>query len=194
MDRIRNEIKCAICHEILESPVILPCNDTICKKHVSNQNKDDFFKCDKCGVEHRIPSNGFQPLPFLEQLIKIGIARLDFGSVHTEAKKSCESLEEFLKEIEVILKDPFVLTHERISELKNSVQLKGEELKLIIDQEMKKLIDRLDEYERQSKEYLSSNEFKRESEKLEIELKSANSNLDSWLESLKELNIFKFII
>ena len=186
MDRILNTIKCAICHEIMESPVILPCNDTVCKKHVTNQIKDDHFKCDKCGDEHRIPANGFQPLPFLEELIKLGIGRLDFGSVHTEAKKSCESFEELLKEIEAILKDPSFLAHERISELKNSIQLKGEELKLIIDQEMKKLIDRLDEYERQSKEYLSSNEFKEKSVILGNELKSAHSNLDSWLATLQE--------
>ena len=186
MDRIQNIIKCAICQEILESPVILPCNDTVCKKHVTSQIKDDHFKCDKCGVEHRVPANGFQLLPFLEELIKIGIANFDYGSVHEEAKKSCETFEEFLKDMEAILKDPFVIAHERISELKNSVQLKGEELKLIIDQEMKKLIDRLDECERQSKEYLSSNEFKVESEKLETELKSAHSSLDSWFASLKE--------
>ena len=47
-----------------------------------------------------------------------------------------------------------------LSELKNSVQLKGEELKLRIDEELKKLIDRLEEYERQSKEFLSSNSEK----------------------------------
>ena len=28
-------IKCAICREVLESPVILPCNDIVCKKHDS---------------------------------------------------------------------------------------------------------------------------------------------------------------
>ena len=186
MDRILNIINCSICHEIFESPVILPCNDTVCKKHVKDQIKDDFFRCDKCGVENRVPSNGFQPLPFLEELIKIAKDGLVFCSVNNEAKKSCESFEELLKEIAVALKDPFFLSHERIRVLKNSAQLKGEELKLIIDQEMKTLFDILDDYERQSKEYLSSNEFKVESEKLETELKSAYSNLDSWLESLKE--------
>jgi hypothetical protein len=47
-------------------------------------------------------------------------------------------------------------------------------LKLRIDQEMKIILDKLDEYERQSKEYLSSNEFKVESQKLENELKLMN--------------------
>ena len=142
--------------------------------------------CEKCGVEHQIPAHGFQPLPFLEAIIKSEIAYLDFGSVYNDAKKSCESFENTLKEFEVLLKDPYVYTHERISELKNSVQLKGEELKLIIDQEMKKLFDRIDDYQRQSKEYLSSNEFKVESQKFENELKSSQSNLDSWVESLNK--------
>ena len=74
-----------------------------------------------------------------------------------------------------------MLAHDRISELKNSVQLKGEEIKFIIDQEIKKIFDKLEMYERQSKEYLSSNEFKVESEKLENQVKSAQTNLNSWL-------------
>ena len=185
MDRILNTLKCPNCNEVLESPVILPCNHTICEKHVSNQT-NECIKCEKCGAEHRIPVNGFQPNLALQEQIDIGIAHLDFGSVHNKAKKSCESFGEFLNKIEAILKDPFVIAHERINELKNSVQLKGEELKLKIDQEMKKLIDRLDEYERQSKEYSSSNEIKLESEKLKTELKSAHSNLDTWLRSLEE--------
>ena len=185
MDRIRNAIKCAICLEILESPVILPCSDTICKKHVTNQT-NDLIRCEKCGIEHSIPTNGFPTLPFLEEIIKSEIGQLDFGSVHKEAKKSCESFEKALKEFEVLLKDPYFYTHGKISELKNIVQLKGEEIKLRIDQEMKKLIDRLEEYERQSKEYLSSNEFKEESNMLESEMKIAQSNLDSWLENLNK--------
>ena len=116
MDRIRNAIKCAICRDVLESPVILPCNDPICKRHVSNQT-NDLIQCEKCGVKHLIPKNGFQPLPFLEEIIKSEIAYLDLGSVHKEAKKSCESFEEYLREFESILKDPYVYTHEIISEL-----------------------------------------------------------------------------
>ena len=174
MDIILNAIKCAICHEILESPLFLPCADTICK-NVPNQ-ANDVIRCEKCGVEHPIPTNGFPPIPSLEAIIKSEIGHLDFGKLHNEAKKSCDSIENTLKEVELLLKDPYVFSHEKISELKNSVQLKGEELKLRIDQEMKKHIDKLDEYETQSKDYLSSNEFRVESQKLENELKLAQSN------------------
>jgi len=129
----------------------------------------NLIRCEICGVEHHIPANGFHPNKPLQMIIKTEIAKLDLGSVHKSAKKSCEYVEDSLKEFEVLLKDPYFYTHGKISELKNIVQLKGEEIKLRIDQEMKKLIDRLEEYERQSKEYLSSNEFKEESNLLESE-------------------------
>ena len=174
-----------ICREILESPVILPCNDTICKKHVLNQS-NNVIRCGKCGVEHRIPTNGFQPALALQEIIEAEIANLDFGSVHKEAKMSCESFEKALKEFEVLLNDPYFYTHGKISELINAVQLKGEELKLIIDEEMKKFIDRLEEYERQTKEYLLTNEFKVESMNFNSQLKIAQSNLDSWIENLNK--------
>ena len=189
MDTILNAIKCAICHEILESPVFLPCTDTICKKHVTNQS-NGVIRCEKCEIEHRIPANGFPPNPSLEAIIKSEIATLDLGSVHKEAKKSCESFEKTLREVEMLIKDPFFYTHERISELKNSVQLKGEELKLIIDQEMRKLIYRLEEYDSKTRRFLSSNEFKEESKKFDNELKIAQSNLDSWIESLNKFRQF----
>lgn len=172
-----------ICREILESPVILPCNDTICKKHVLNQS-NDVIRCGKCGVEHRIPINGFQPALALQEIIEAEIGHLDFGSVYNDAKKSCQSFEEALRDFEVLLKDPYAYIHERISELRNAVQLKGEELKQIIDQTMKKQFDRLEDYERQSKMHISSNEFNEELKKLGDELKLAQSNLDSWLTSL----------
>ena len=185
MDKIENVVKCALCYECLESPVLLPCSCNICNKHVKNQT-NNVIRCDKCGVDHQIPTNGFHANNALQVIIEAEIAKLDLGSNHKSAKKSCESVEEKLNEFKVLLRDPGFYTQERISELKNDVQLKGEELKLRIDEGMSKLIDRLDEYERQSKEYLSTNEFKEESKKLGNELKATQSNLDSWLESLNK--------
>ena len=146
----------------------------------------DFIRCEICGVKHEIPTNGFQLNKALQVIIKTEIANLDFGNVYKETKKSCESFEDALKQFEKLLKYPYFYTHKRINELKNSVQLKGEELKLRIDEETKKLINRLEEYERESKEYLSSNEFKEESNMLESEMKIAQSNLDSWIENLNK--------
>ena len=114
MDRILNAVKCMVCHGILESPRILPCNHNICQKHVSNQT-NDVIRCEKCGAEHRIPTNGFQPNNALQEIIETEIANLDFGNLHKSAKKSCESVEDSLKELKLLLKDPFFYIHGKIS-------------------------------------------------------------------------------
>ena len=170
MDEFLNGMKCALCEKLLD---------------VHNQ-RNNVIRCDKCGFEHLIRTNGFHVNNASQEILEAEIAKLDLDSVHKSAKKSCESVEETLNEFKLLLNDPYFFIHERISELKNAVQLKGEELKLRIDEEMQKLIDRLEEYEKQSKEYLTTNEFKEESKNLDDELKETQSNLDSWLECLNK--------
>ena len=93
-------MKCAICYEIIESPVILPCSYNICKKHVSNQI-NNFIQCEKCGAEHQIPTNGFLANNVLKEIIESELAYLDFGRVYNAAKKSCEPFEEILDDLQV---------------------------------------------------------------------------------------------
>ena len=189
MNRIQNAIKCAHCHEILQSPVIIPCNHIICKIHVLNQKSKiiDFIRCEKCEIQHLIPSNGFQPVSALQEIIEAEIANIDLGSVYKSAKKSCESFGETLKELDNLLNDPKSYTQLRISELENNLKIKGEELKSRIDQEMNKYINRLKEYESECTFYSSfSNEFKEESQKLKNESKRSKSNLNSLLENLNK--------
>ena len=69
MDKIQDALKCVLCHEIIESPVFLPCSCNICEKHVSNKTKN-VIRCEKCGVEHRIPSNGFHANKSLQVIIE----------------------------------------------------------------------------------------------------------------------------
>lgn len=189
MDKILSVIKCPQCLKILDAPVFLPCSDSMCKKHI-NPNEQS-IKCQKCGVEHQIPKEGF---PFNKGLAEAEIAKLDFGKTHNKAKKSCKSVENVLNEVELTLRDPNNYTHQKISDLRNTVQLKGDALKLRIDQEMQKLFDMLDEYERQCKGLLSTNEYKNENVKINNELKAVHSNLDSWIETLNKLRDIKLNI
>lgn len=187
MDKILNAIKCVNCQEILTTPVLLPCYHSICKSHVKVDNKNT-VRCGKCGSEHSVPVNGEFPLnEALDVIIKANVARLDFGSLHREAKKSCETFENLLNEIEILLNDPFCLAHDHIGGLKNNIQIKGEELKLRIDQEMKKLFDRLDDYQKQCKSYVTCAEYQVESQKFNNQLKTARAELSNWIENLNML-------
>ena len=47
MEIIRKAITCKICTQILESPVVLPCGESICEKHIDSMEHE--ISCRSCG-------------------------------------------------------------------------------------------------------------------------------------------------
>ena len=75
------------------------------------------------------------------------------------------------------------------------MQLKGEELKLKIDDEMKKLFDRLDEYVNECKKSIDANQIdSKEKLVLDEELRKGQSDLDSWFKDLDKFVTLLFIL
>lgn len=48
MEIIRHAITCKICHEILDSPVVLPCGESVCQKHTNRVEEE--MACFMCGI------------------------------------------------------------------------------------------------------------------------------------------------
>lgn len=63
-------MNCIECKNLLEYPVILPCGESICKKHI-HTDKTTFF-CQVCCAEHSIPGDGFPANKALEKFLVIG--------------------------------------------------------------------------------------------------------------------------
>jgi hypothetical protein len=188
MNMISNAIKCVVCKHVLTSPVILPCGDSICKKHTIDAKGP--LLCGKCDLEHPIPSNGgFPPNNGLAEIIAAQIGNLDFGKEHRQAKHLCQHFDDLLTKIEEILQDPYNFTYEAIGCLKNAVQLKGEEMKLKIDEQMSTLISKLEKYSEECKENLSSSDYLTKLEKIREDKEDARSNLEKWMATLNELKI-----
>lgn len=143
MDTISESIKCPNCHFVLSKPVLLPCKHAICQKHASTSDNQVF--CGKCGESH--PNKDFTVCQPLMDIIDAHIDSIDFGFVHQEAKKSFHQLKQELIIAERIINDPTYFIHEIVSDLKNKVNLKTEELKFFIDQTSDKLLSELNEYE-----------------------------------------------
>lgn len=203
MDKILKALKCANCNQILSSPVILPCHHSICKRHVMTEQSETpttTIRCCKCGEDHRIPekSGEFPVSEALAEILAANVDKLDFGTVHKEAKKSCQLLEDLLTEIKPLTKDPYNFIHESIENLRNIVQLKEEEIKLRIDQEVKFIFAELDDFEKECKSNVYCSSYQIESQKFESQMEKAQSELNSLIESLNELdnrkNIFNRII
>lgn len=158
MDNLSEAIKCGNCHNFLELPIILPCGDSICKKHTLDCKES--ILCHTCGLEHPLPANSasFVQVKALARVIDSRVGHLDFGNEHKEATKLCEQFDELLVKIEQIINDPFDFTYDVINALKSAVQLKGEEMIFKINENMQRIIGKLDEYKEECKRELSRNE------------------------------------
>jgi hypothetical protein len=97
-----------------------------------------------------------------------------------DAKYSFARLDELLENIELTLADPYNFTYEAIRCLINAVQLRGEEMKIEIDNRMNRVIGDLEEYNQKCKTNLSTNEYVVMSEKIRVEKDEGRQMLDKW--------------
>jgi DNA repair exonuclease SbcCD ATPase subunit len=186
MEEISSSIKCGNCKNSLDTPVFLPCGDSICEKHTA-ESKETIL-CRTCGVEHAVPENvGFPLNKGLARIIKAQIAEIDFGDEHKEAKQSCENFDDLLTKIDVFLKDSYTLTYESIVQLKNVVQLKGEEEIVRIKKNMHRIIDDLDEYNNECKKSFKQSDYLKKLENFTQEKEEARQEMEKWLAKLNEL-------
>lgn len=125
----------------------------------------------------------------MADLIETQLASIDFGVQHKESVKSCESLKRKLDESGVILDDQEYLIHEMIGEFKNKIQLRGDQLTMLINQITNSLVVDLDKFKSRCVDNLSSLEFKLRLDEVREQKRSA---LEKYAEWLDELNKLKF--
>lgn len=145
-------IKCFHCHHVLVDPVMLPCGESLCLKHI-NDVVESFFFCVECGDNHTIPRPlGFPRNKTVEKIIATKIDKFEFGTAYTKAHKACASLEQTLRDLDNLARDPYNYVYEVVSELRNRVQLVSDEFKLKVDEEARAILDELNAYERKCRE------------------------------------------
>jgi ElaB/YqjD/DUF883 family membrane-anchored ribosome-binding protein/ribosomal protein L37AE/L43A len=188
MDKILDVIKCAICKNVMNSPVILPCGHSICKRHADEiTDVDGLITCNKCGRDYS--KQAFPPNEGLANIIETQIANMDLGPKHKTAKDACDKLDMVIGQIEQLLKDPYYFSHEEINELQRQAQLKREELKNQIDNEFDKIYNKLEEFKTRCKTHFSTNEYKIEADKISEEVRNARSKLNEWIGVLNEVKM-----
>lgn len=189
MEIIETSIKCTLCQNVLDSPVILPCGESICSKHVEACEKERLY-CLFCQVDHVIPESGNFPCNRrLDAIIKTRLFECNVGGVeYTKAALNCQKLNKTLSEFEQVRLDPLKHIAEVVEARRNEVNLMRSELKLRIDDQAERILHDLDEYEKEcalsvNKEY----EFEVGND-LEAEIRRVQVRLEKWL---VELNVLK---
>ena len=196
MECLQESIKCKLCFQLLEKPVLLPCGNAICEKH-QHESQSGIF-CTVCDLNHEIPPNGgfVRNLP-LENLINQSINRIDFGEEYQLAYKKLNSFSDLLKEFEQLKNDPEYEINAKISELKSEIDLRREELKSQIDEDALSIIKKLDEYEADCKAKIASikaeieksnklNEWKDDLNRWQQQMRTFNKDIDMWKKIYEE--------
>jgi vacuolar-type H+-ATPase subunit H len=160
-NQIDNELLCKHCKERLKKPKLLPCGETICsscEKKIKVDNK--IYECLICKKNHEMPKNG---LPNIKSLLRI----LSIMPTNVSSEKLNDSLEKLLDEINNkinFIKHGIENSNDLIQvhciDLRNDVQLKAEQVIRQVNDISAKLIEEIDEYE---KELIDLNRSKSES-------------------------------
>lgn len=183
MDQILKALKCVNCKQTLKKPVVLPCSHMICKSHTETGNKQVI--CLDCGATHS--NNEIVFVKAVEDMINAKLASFEFGASHAAARKSLDEFNNLLDKNELTLKSFPDLISEKISELKNEVLLKREQIKLIVDQRADQIIENLEQYKNRCAENLNQISFKANLIQVEKTNKTAKIQCKEWSNQLNEL-------
>jgi hypothetical protein len=72
MNQWKSQLTCSYCSKIFKDPILLPCEDSICREHLFNKDvrKENKLKCKQCNEEFRVKDSEFKSNKALTQLIE----------------------------------------------------------------------------------------------------------------------------
>jgi len=126
LEKINALFNCKICKNVLVDPILLPCGETVCKVH---QDKVSKGKCMSCSGTHTVPKEGFPENRIVKNQLDLGANKICLNvSQFNDYNKIIQNLNNNLKEIEAIRKDPKSYIGEYFGELTRKVNLRRETL------------------------------------------------------------------
>jgi cell fate (sporulation/competence/biofilm development) regulator YmcA (YheA/YmcA/DUF963 family) len=176
-------LKCSECKFTLESPVILPCGDSICQSHVKQETQE--FHCLVCDLIHPIPNAGFPPNKNLAILINEKIDKLKFNPQYESAFDSFKCVEKLVDEMKLFQKDPYHIINKAIGELKNEVDIIKHEFNLAIENKASEIIGELEKYQQECRCNLDSVGVTNKLEKIDQNIDAIKEELGKWHQTLR---------
>jgi hypothetical protein len=155
---IDNQLLCRKCEGKLDIPKILPCGESICSFcETSIQVNNQMFDCLVCKDKHKMPENGFVISKSMSKILEIELSKVSRGEAYDSLKKlSAEILKKF-NLIKLRINNRTDLVKEHCVDLRSDVQLKAEEAIQQVNDISSKIIEEIDEYERELIEFNKTN-------------------------------------
>ena len=151
IEEFHNLFNCNMCKRQLESPVLLPCGESLCKKDLKELLvAQDRIRCPFCKREHVQTHEGFPPDKRIQRMIELQVNQFDFGPVYNNCKRVLKSLTEHFNEFDSLKENlnDFVLNY--YVDLKKAVETRRLDLKSQIDNLADQIIQSILDTEKES--------------------------------------------
>ena len=133
----KSQLSCSFCSRIFKDPILLPCDDSICRDHLKEKDvvKVNRIKCNKCNGEFQVKNNAFKS---------------------NEALKTLVESQSYLSEDEIVLKQKLKESIQKFFEfydefIQNKIKIEldvfnhFQEMRFQVDEHRERLKERIDD-------------------------------------------------
>lgn len=141
-------LTCFYCNRRFQNPVLLPCNEAICSKHIKELRRENSFGCPKCKQIHPIPNEGLPSDKKIQQILKLQ---------ESHQKNFFSKLNELYEKYTELKQNPFLLIQSHFEKIKKIIIECRDENKKILDALFEKYLEEMRLLELDEKEKISQN-------------------------------------
>jgi hypothetical protein len=187
---LKYNLTCSYCSKILENPIELPCEDLICKGHLTEANalKQKKIECRKCGRKFDINENEFTPASkFVKQLLnEEAYLSEEEIALKTKLNELTISFHEIYKKFLLNKTKLDLNCHNHFEEIRFQIAAQRDKLKVKIDDITLEMIEQTRKYETSHLECFTA---KLESLAKSFQTKSIDSDLNEIKETFRNSNL-----
>jgi len=157
-NQVDNELLCKHCEGRLDIPKILPCGETICSLcKTSIQVNNRMFNCLVCNQKHEMPKEGLIINNSVLKILSVMPTDVFRGESYDFLENLLDEMQKKTSFIKLGIENSSDLVKEHCIELRSDVQLKAEEVILQVNDITTKIIEEIDEYEKELIEFNKTN-------------------------------------
>jgi transposase-like protein len=147
---VKSQLTCSYCSKIFKDPILLPCEDSICREHLSDRDivKQNKIKCKKCNEEFQVKNNEFKSNEAISKLID---SHSHLNETEMSLKQDLEvSIRQFFEFYDEFTQNRTQLdsdVFDHFQEIRFKIDQHREELKKRIDDIALAMIDKTNKYQ-----------------------------------------------
>ena len=178
---LKKTLTCSNCAKILKDPIVLPCDDCICREHLTEKEvlKQNKIKCVKCQQEFKVKGSDFKSNKLVKKMLDHQIHLSDAEkSLKQNIEESIQLFYKMYDEYALIKSGLDFDCHEHFQEMRFQIDEHREKFKEKIDDIYMEMIEQTKEFEATYLKSLKKN----------LETLSINSfELNAYDDDLKEV-------